>query len=564
MVFESVLKEKPPEYNTGPGDYDLNQTDIKTQLSNSLNLHKNRPPFNQSSIRGSKDKLNDYYILKDEQLNLENPINLYDKKTFNTYLNDKTTKNISFLSGQDRFHYKTTEKETLDDLKLLEEGSLTTDYSIPYDIEKKLKKKYTKSERIYNKIGTNPESEKIKEDYIKEKNKKKIGPGEYDINPKWNKNIVKWSGLTEIRLKTENKDFSKKPTENDIEKEQLNINLQHKIKNMKTDLFRSIQNRRKESYIDLIEERRKIILKNEVDDDPYIKPGLFDKNPQNNKNQRYQFFGSTSLRKNYNQISTTNENVGPGYYNYNYNYFGNRSLTGPKNNKRKKNDRKIIYKTKPGIYGLVIGNNENYCDNEDKKKINFEDLYEIERDFKFGTQEVRFRNKRNNESNVGPGEYYHEENWIKNNKNNNSNYNFIHMSKKNKNNDNIKDNKENDNFFKNEECSPGAGAYEISKSIEKDYQKFKNRYKNNKVPFSSNTQRFYYDNLNNKNQILENNNFEFYLPKEKKIVGGLINPIAMNKRLNSQLFDNGSNGPGQYMLDSFFDWNKKTYNIKYA
>ena len=563
MVFESVLKEKPPEYNTGPGDYDLNQTDIKTQLSNSLNLHKNRPPFNQSSIRGSKDKLNDYYILKDEQLNLENPINLYDKKTFNTYLNDKTTKNISFLSGQDRFHYKTTEKETLDDLKLLEEGSLTTDYSIPYDIEKKLKKKYTKSERIYNKIGTNPESEKIKEDYIKEKNKKKIGPGEYDINPKWNKNIVKWSGLTEIRLKTENKDFSKKPTENDIEKEQLNINLQHKIKNMKTDLFRSIQNRRKESYIDLIEERRKIILKNEVDDDPYIKPGLFDKNPQNNKNQRYQFFGSTSLRKNFNQISTTNENVGPGYYNYNYNYFGNRSLTGPKNNKRKKNDRKIIYKTKPGIYGLVIGNNENYCDNEDKKKLNFEDLYEIERDFKFGTQEVRFRNKRNNESNVGPGEYYHEENWIKNNKNNNSNYNFIHMSKKNKN-DNIKDNKENDNFFKNEECSPGAGAYEISKSIEKDYQKFKDRYKNNKVPFSSNTQRFYYDNLNNKNQILENNNFDFYLPKEKKIVGGLINPIAMNKRLNSQLFDNGSNGPGQYMLDSFFDWNKKTYNIKYA
>ena len=173
MVFESVLKEKPPEYNIGPGDYDLNQTDIKTQLSNSINLHHNRPPFNQSSIRGSKEKLNDYYILKDEQLNLENPINLYEKKTFNTYLNDKTTKNISFLSGQDRFHYKNVEKETLEDLKLLEDGSLTTDYSIPYDIEKKMKKKYTKSERIYNKIGTNPESEKIKEDYIKEKNKKK-------------------------------------------------------------------------------------------------------------------------------------------------------------------------------------------------------------------------------------------------------------------------------------------------------------------------------------------------------------------------------------------------------
>ena len=562
MVFESVLKEKTPEYNTGPGDYDLNQTDIKTQLSNSLNIHKNRPPFNQSSIRGSKKKLNDYYILKDEELNLENPTNLYEKRTFNTYLNDKTTKNISFLSGQDRFHYKNTEKETLEELKLLEDGSLTTDYSIPYDTEKKLKKKYTKTERIYNKIGTSPESEKIKENYIKEKNKKKIGPGEYDINPKWNKNIVKWSGLTEIRLKTDNKDYTK-PTEDDIEKEQLNINLQTKIKNMKTDLFRSIQHKRKEHYIDIIEERRKIIAKNE-DDDPYIKPGLFDKNPQNNKNQRYQYFGSTSLRKNINQISTTNENIGPGYYNYNYNYFGNRSLTGPKNNKRKKNDRKIIYKTKPGIYGLVIANNENYCDNEDKKKINFEDLYEIERDYKFGTQEVRFRNKSINDINVGPGEYYHEEKWIKNNnKNNNSHYNFIHM--KNNRNNNDKDNiKKNDHFFKNEECSPGAGAYEISKSIEKDFEKFQNKYKNNKVPFSSNTQRFYYDNVNKKNQVLENYTFDFYLPKEKKIIGGLINPIGINKKFNSQDLEKGSNGPGQYILDSFFDWNKKTYNIKYA
>ena len=562
MVFESVLKEKPPEYNTGPGDYDLNQTDIKTQLSNSLNIHKNRPPFNQSSIRGSKKKLNDYYILKDEELNLENPTNLYEKRTFNTYLNDKTTKNISFLSGQDRFHYKNTEKETLEELKLLEDGSLTTDYSIPYDTEKKLKKKYTKTERIYNKIGTSPESEKIKENYIKEKNKKTIGPGEYDINPKWNKNIVKWSGLTEIRLKTDNKDYTK-PTEDDIEKEQLNINLQHKIKNMKTDLFRSIQNKRKEHFIDIIEERRKIIAKNE-DDDPYIKPGLFDKNPQKYNNQRYQFFGSTSLRKNFNQISTTNENIGPGYYNYNYNYFGNRSLTGPKNNKRRKNDRKIIYKTKPGIYGLVIANNENYCDNEDKKKVNFEDLYEIERDYKFGTQEVRFRNKSINDINVGPGEYYHEEKWIKNNnKNNNSHYNFIHM--KNNRNNNDKDNiKKNDHFFKNEECSPGAGAYEISKSIEKDFEKFQNKYKNNKVPFSSNTQRFYYDNVNKKNQMLENYTFDFYLPKEKKIIGGLINPIGINKKFNSQDLEKGANGPGQYMLDSFFDWNKKTFNIKYA
>jgi hypothetical protein len=143
------------------------------------------------------------------------------------------------------------------------------------------------------------------------------------------------------------------------------------------------------------------------------------------------------------------------------------------------------------------------------------------------------------------------------------NNNFNDNSKIN-NNDNIKDNKENDNFFKNEECSPGAGAYEISKSIEKDFEKFQNKYKNNKVPFSSNTQRFYYDNVNKKNQMLENYTFDFYLPKEKKIIGGLINPIGINKKFNSQVLEKGANGPGQYMLDSFFDWNKKTYNIKYA
>ena len=93
MVYESVFKEKTPDYNIGPGEYNLNQKDIKTNLNNNINLHKNRPPFNQSSIRGNKEKKSYLTILKNEEINLENPINYYEKKTFNTYLNDKTTKN---------------------------------------------------------------------------------------------------------------------------------------------------------------------------------------------------------------------------------------------------------------------------------------------------------------------------------------------------------------------------------------------------------------------------------------------------------------------------------------
>ena len=264
MVYEAVFKEKIPDYNTGPGDYNINQTDIKTNINNNIKSHKNRPPFNQSSIRGNKEKKIDLTIFKDEDINLENPINYYDKRTFNTYLNDKTTKNISFLSCQDRFQNKSEEKEhLLEDLKLLEEGSLTTNYSIPYEKEKKMKQKFNRTERLYNNLGKNPESEKIKEEYIKEKNKKKLGPGEYDIMPKWNKNIVKWSGLTEKRIKVEKKEKNNK----DKEKEQLNINLQNKIINMKKDLFHSIQNKRKEIYSDYIKERIKNIKEQEEDND---------------------------------------------------------------------------------------------------------------------------------------------------------------------------------------------------------------------------------------------------------------------------------------------------------
>ena len=41
MVYEAVFKEKIPDYNTGPGDYNINQTDIKTNINNNIKSHKN-------------------------------------------------------------------------------------------------------------------------------------------------------------------------------------------------------------------------------------------------------------------------------------------------------------------------------------------------------------------------------------------------------------------------------------------------------------------------------------------------------------------------------------------
>ena len=120
------------------------------------------------------------------------------------------------------------------------------------------------------------------------------------------------------------------------------------------------------------------------------------------------------------------------------------------------------------------------------------------------------------------------------------------------------------NLFSNEDNSPGVGTYEISRSIEKDNNKLMNKFKNNRVPFNSNSQRFFYDILKRKNQVIDNNAFDFYYPKDKKIIGGLINPESQNKSLNRNELESGSNGPGQYLLDSYFDWNKKSYNIKFA
>ena len=58
MVFQAEPYNKNMSITSGPGDYELNNTDISSNLYNSKNFHKNYPPFNSSEERSKKQKKN--------------------------------------------------------------------------------------------------------------------------------------------------------------------------------------------------------------------------------------------------------------------------------------------------------------------------------------------------------------------------------------------------------------------------------------------------------------------------------------------------------------------------
>lgn len=122
--------------------------------------------------------------------------------------------------------------------------------------------------------------------------------------------------------------------------------------------------------------------------------------------------------------------------------------------------------------------------------------------------------------------------------------------------------KKNDDKVKN---FPAVGTYnsEIIHSLGYKIAKNINKYNNSIAPFSSMEKRF--RNFNKKtaaDHIAPGHYF-----KEKILQQGNNNsspPFNTSvDRLNEKQIKNINNGPGTYNLNSYFDWNKKSYNIQY-
>ena len=302
MVFQAEPYKKNMSITSGPGDYELNNTDISSHLYNSKNFHKNYPPFNSSEKRSKNQKqenIEQLLLYTTNSISTSEGLfneNKYIKKTFNNFINDKNNTEISFLSGQNRFKIKQLKEEK--ELEEFKENYLNSlNPKDNYILQKKYKIKNT--DKLYTGSVI---PHKLKK--IKNSRKYNLGPGEYDINPKWTKNIIKWSNLTEERfqpIKTDNvnilddKDKIELNIYNTYQK-RINQKLVNNIKNMKNELFKSLQNQRKNLF-DFYKEE--LYTKTKTTDN--ISPGFRNYNdtflPHKYFNQqRFQYFGSTSPR----------------------------------------------------------------------------------------------------------------------------------------------------------------------------------------------------------------------------------------------------------------------------
>ena len=500
--------------------------------------------------------------------------NKYIKKTFNNFINDKNNTEISFLSGQNRFKIKQLKEEK--ELEEFKENYLNSlNPKDNYILQKKYKIKNT--DKLYTGSVI---PHKLKK--IKNSKKYNLGPGEYDINPKWSKNIIKWSNLTEERFqpikKNENVLNEKEKIELNIyntNQNKINQNLVNNIKNMKNELFKSLQDKRKNLF-DFYKEELYTKTTNNIStnfrnyDDTFLPHKFF-------KQQKFQYFGSTSPRfpnegnKNninsytndiYKKINEKITSTSPSRTSNNYKHLKGASF----NNKPHKN--KETYIIKPGINGLVISNNENHCEINNINNSSFENdilnnqIYSqfnkaMKLDDKcFNSQEVRFKYSNNDEYNLGPGEYFRDE-YI------NEKKIFYNLNKqKNKNNFNSNNNII-DNFLTKKDDLPAVGSYNLNNySIENNLNKIKKKYRNNKIPFNSNNIRFNYK-ITNEDKILGPGYYDINNKDNIKNIKIMPEHKSNNIAKKFDNFQKQNMGPGQYNLDSYFDWNYKSYNKKF-
>lgn len=222
--------------------------------------------------------------------------------------------------------------------------------------------------------------------------------------------------------------------------------------------------------------------------------------------------------------------------------------------------------------GSFDGAKKRIEDKENSSKLLGPGHYEIKDKFiknshsnvsQFGSQQRRFVSSSNdNEQLPGPGSYINHSQWIENTSEVNKlildkirprKLQTIHKSMNNENpNEDLQALKE----AKNRSPSPGSynpDLFNINFNV-----KNKNRFHFLDVPFSSKEKRF------NASSPNRNKLGPGYYFREKKVKDEQMQPpFKTGDRKFIEPKINNDVGPGQYNQHSYFDWNKKSYNVLY-
>jgi len=303
--------------------------------------------------------------------------------------------------------------------------------------------------------------------------------------------------------------------------------------------------------------------------------------------EKFQYFGSNSLRFSDPNISEKISDVGPGAYFKDDSKLAkeklkqmlkdkNFSINNSIHREDIKRERNESIEERIGISGIInqhklasIENNPGpgnyYLNSENFKVKNSSNLSQ------FGSLQKRFNDNINNPT-PGPGSYLgmpkvESVNHIK----------FPIRPKKIiiKKDEEYKPNlsifpKEGVEEIKANPSLPGVGTYnpDIVSSLSYKIAKNVNKFNNSSAPFSSVEKRF-----NSKTHVTATENVgpgQYYKDNsEKKILQNLLsnsppfNTSADRKYPNEEYVSYAENGPGSYNLSSYFDWNKKSFNVQF-
>lgn len=396
-----------------------------------------------------------------------------------------------------------------------------------------------------------------------------VGPGRYDLNSRWKKNSIDWSKSSPGRNNSSEKlqstmtnsyDIHTLENMNDVDKNNTIVSKVRKtmekinMKNSREKILKKIAENRKQ-LLNLNKENtdvEKLINDNIFSDNPG--PGYYYNDPsesrkgRNSKPEKFQVFGSSSPRfPQQNLIDKMyNNEVGPGYYfqDSNFKKFKEREKIENKPKRVKHSvslEKNIQYKEElnnnlgPGLYNPELPG----------RKL----VSSIEN---FGSMERRFIEKQSEkEKSPGPGTYVNQVKWAK-------------EKPKQVKEETVRKYEKNDKgpIITEKETFevPPVGSYnsDILSTIGYKIAQKSNQYQSAIAPFSSMERRF---NVFSSSENLVGPG-QYY--KEKKVVAEQKHPpFHTGDQRQNETRKPGIPGPGDYNRSSYFDWNKKSFNILY-
>ena len=384
----------------------------------------------------------------------------------------------------------------------------------------------------------------------------KVGPGSYDLNLSWDKNVLIWQKNSNNNSTTTN--IVSSSTNN------TSLSITNNVKKNKKTLS-------KNPYKNLIKTYRNKMSPSKKNSNPidFIfdsppGPGYYTQEFNNNNNilkkvskSQLQCFDSTTPR--FQQIKDNKySNIGPGFY---YNLNSPKIINKPSYKKGHLLDYDKV-KNKNFVSGI-----DAYLMKIDNKNDLGPGTYDVNKTWvrkkvsnlqNFGSQEKRFVYKDNEMP--GPGYYINSDNNM--NEDDNFDYNNNNSSK------NIIDDHSNEILkkYQNEKFNvPGVGTYNpnivlsLNYKVKSNVNPFVNK---KKVGFSSQEKRF----ENNDKKLGNNDNHIlgpglYYNEKPKLFKQNVVPFNQGNRRFSVKKDDYPMLGPGSYELSNLNDWNKKSHNI---